>query len=141
MLRVFFAHPKSMEEDATKAYLDKARIAFEKDGLDDVEFITGREDYAVHAVSAGGWKDWAIDVVDRIDMMTRDPFYNAILVPGITVGAATKIIVATALTRGRPVLAIEVPEEGVEGEVTLKKVVNVVADDPENYTSGWWLDT
>ena len=140
-MRVFFAHPKTMDEETTAAWIADAAALFEEEGLGEATFVAGRDDYAHHAASAGSWKGWAVDVIGRLDMMTREPFYNAVLVPGYTVGAATRIIVSAALGTGTPVLVMERANAEEKKPAKIEKVRNIITEDAEDYTSGWWLDT
>jgi hypothetical protein len=140
-MRVFFAHPKSMDEAETAAWIADAAALFDDEGLGEATFVSGRDDYFQYAASAGGWKSWALDVVARIDMSTRQPFYDAILVPGRTIGAATQAVVSSAMGQGRPVLVMTRAVADENKPAKIERAVEIVVDDPEDYTTGWWIDT
>ena len=138
-MRVFFAHPKSMQNEQIDAEVAAIRDLFTKDLGEPVEVIAGRDDYMMHAMAAGGWKNWAKDVATRIDTGTRKPWYDVVVVPGATIGGATQVIVAHALHLKKQVLVAEIDHR--EQTLEFKVAREIICDDPENYTSGWFIDT
>lgn len=138
-MRVFFAHPKSMQNEQIDAEVAVVRDLFTKEMGEAVEVVAGRDDYLMHAMSAGGWKNWAKDVATRIDTMSRKPYYDVIVVPGPTIGGATQVIVSHAMHLQKPVFVARMDHE--EQTLELERGREVICDDPENYTSGWFIDT
>lgn len=108
-VRVFIAHSKQDGD----AYLDVAKeriattlknAAIAQGKMVTIECVLGRDDHVENFKRAGSWDAWAQDVIDRIDYVTRDPVYAAIVVTSNVVGAATARIVERALSAARPIL-------------------------------------
>lgn len=138
-MRVFFAHPKSMENEAIDAEAALLADLLTKEMGEPVEVVTGRDDYMLNAPSAGGWKNWAKDVGTRIDSMTRKPFFDAFVAPSATIGGATQVILSYAIHLKKPVLVMRIDHDA--HTIDLIPAKGIVCDDPENYTSGWFIDT
>ena len=131
--RVFLAHPKNMEPEKRDLVAQFVSSVFKANG-DDVEIITGHDDYMRHAPSAGSFDGWARDVVDRTDLIHMGPFYSAIVITQPYFGKATATIVQRAIFRKRPVFVF------VEGNVEQNmffRVEDLVTIDKEDFFSGW----
>lgn len=138
-MRALFAHPKGMEGEKIDADVALLTDLLTKEIGEPVEVVSGRDDYLMHAASAGGWKGWATDVAKRIDSMTRKPFYELFVVPQSTIGGATQIMLAHAMHMGKPVLVMEIDHDAQT--LDLRQAKAIVCEDAEDYTAGWWIDT
>ncbi len=139
-MRVFLAHPKAFTDEQITYWTEETRKQFVGE-FPDVSVVPGRDDYFQHAPSTGTWKAWAQDVVDRLDSSTREPWYDVIVVPGRTVGGATQLIVTLALHRGRPVLVVEENQGDTGARIEISLVGKIMREDPDDFISGWVLDT
>lgn len=110
--RVFIGHAKS-DDDATLATMKTEiteilqRAAVEKGKSLTVECVLGRDDYEANYKRCGSWDAWILDIVTRVDYVTREVVYQAFVVPNRNVGAATARIITTAMSWKRPVIFIE----------------------------------
>ena len=139
-MRVFFAHPKRMADEETDRLVKAIQVAFRDEDLPPVSVVPGRDDYMTYGPSAGTFQAWAVDVVTRTNP-DRSPFYDAIVVPGRVIGAATRIIVQGALAQRIPVLVVEQNDTDTGMPVEFASVREVVTENDQDYQSGWWLDT
>ena len=137
-MRVFFAHPKSMPDDEIEAWQQNLTRMFREADYSDVEVIPGRDDFSKYAPAAGGFTGWVRDVATRKDAMTGVEYYDCFVSPYREIGKATADIVTLALHHKRPVIFAEQLECGT---IEMRRVTQVVVDDADNYTDGWWLDT
>ncbi len=112
-IRVFIAHSKQDSD---------ARLAEVQERIDHVlraaasnvpnakptkiETVLGRDDHAQNFKRAGSWEAWASDIIDRIDHVTRETIYSAIVVTNRHVGMATARVVEAALRARRPLLLL-----------------------------------
>lgn len=138
-MRIFFAHPKSMPDDEISAWSASLGQMFVEAGYDKVEVVPGRDDFQKYGPAAGGFNGWTRDVATRRNAMDGTPYYEAYVSPYRTLGKATADILTRAIHEKRPVIFAEKDEDS--GAIDMKKVNQVVVDDPENYINGWWLDT
>lgn len=138
-MRVFFAHPKKMADEETDRLLKAVRQSFESEG-EAVKVVAGRDDYNTYGPSAGTFQAWAVDVVTRRNA-DGSPFYDAIIVPGQTIGAATRIIVQGAMASQIPVLVVQENDSDTGMAVEFALAREVVTEDEKDYVSGWWIDT
>lgn len=138
-MKVFFAHPKGMEDSEIDSWTAGLASIFAEiaDTHEKVEIVPGRDDFKQYAPAAGGFAGWVRDVATRKNAMTHKPYYDCFVSPYREVGKATADILTLALHHNRPVLHAEKTDDGVE----MKPVRQVVVEDPDNYTDGWWLDT
>ena len=139
-MRIFFAHPKRMSDEETDRLIKAIETAFNEDGLPPVNVVPGRDDYMTYGPSSGTFQAWAVDVVTRTNP-DRSPFYDAIVVPGRVIGAATRIIVQGALAQKIPVLTIGLNDNDTGMAVEFAPVREVVTENDQDYQAGWWLDT
>lgn len=137
-MRVFFAHPKSMEDDAIDSWTARLHVLVSESGYANVEVITGRDDFKQYAPSAGGFSGWVRDVATRKEAMSQKPYYDFFVSPYREIGKATADILTLALHHKQPVIYAEEREDST---IELHRVRQVVVEDPDNYTNGWWLDT
>ena len=139
-MRIFFAHPKGMEDSEIEAWIGKLhKLGTEAvEGKEPVEVIPGRDDFKQYAPSAGGFAGWVRDVATRKEAMTQKPYYDLFVSPYREIGKATADILTLALHKQTPVVLAEELECGT---VEMRRVNQVVVDDADNYTNGWWLDT
>lgn len=106
-MRIFLAHPKNMPDEQIDELKAQASAALSSEVDEELVFVLGREDFAENFATAGGWRGWPRDVIDRIDFNTRRPWYTALLVvPHDTVGKATAEMVEYALEKRKPVLTL-----------------------------------
>jgi len=137
-MRVFLAHAKSMDDASIEEWSKDVAKMFVEAGVPDVEVIPGRDDFAKYAPSAGGFTGWVRDVATRTDAMTGAKYYGAYVSPTSTIGKATADILTLALHHKMPVIWADKLECG---SIEMRRVTQVVVDDADDYTSGWWLDT
>ena len=139
-MRVFFAHPKGMDDATIDSWLGKLhKLATEAvEGKEPVEVIPGRDDFKQYAPAAGGFTGWVRDVATRKDAMSQKPYYDLFVSPYREIGKATADILTLALHKQMPVVLAEELECGT---VEMRRVTQVVVDDADSYTDGWWLDT
>lgn len=138
MMRVFFAHPKSMQDDEIDHWVADLRRMFHEAEGQPVEIVPGRDDFAKYAVGAGSFTAWAREVAVRKDMTTGKAYYSAFASVNAYVGRATADILSVALNNGSPVILFE---ETDDGRVEPRRVNQVVVVDPDDYLKGWCLDT
>jgi hypothetical protein len=131
-MRVFLAHPKAWQNDKIDsgvAYLAE-RLTTEMGEA--VTVVSGRDDFMTYAASEGSFSSWSRSISRRIDSSTRQRVYRAIVVPGTrNLGRATAEIVQAALSEHVPVLSWD------EDTNEITAVRDVVAEDPDNWKSGW----
>ena len=137
MLRVFFAHPKAMDDAEIDHWKHEIELMFRSDDLP-VEVVPGRDDFSRYAMGAGSFTAWAQEVPRRRDMSTGRNYYSAFVSVNAYVGRATADILGGALSVGAPVIYAERKEDGT---VDVKPVRDVVVVDAEDYLKGWCLDT
>jgi hypothetical protein len=134
--RVFIAHSKTDQDlDGLVAQVRRVLAPGAQALGRDLVLVLGRDDHAAEFKRAGGWEAWARDVAHRVHPVTREPFYNAILVPGgpgATVGKATAQIVLFSLSVGKKVV-------GLGQEHGLWKVRAVETVDGDDFKAGWRL--
>jgi hypothetical protein len=138
-MRVFFAHPKSMQNEQIDAEAKLLADLFTKELGEPVEVVAGRDDYMLNAPSAGGWKNWSKDVATRVNSMTRKAHFDVFVSPSATIGGATQIILAYALHLKKPVFVMQLDHE--QQTLDLLPAKGIICEDPENYTAGWLIDT
>lgn len=137
-MKVFFAHPKGMEDSEIDSWSARLKKLVEQEGYADVEVVPGRDDFKKYAPAAGGFPGWVRDVATRRDAMSQQPYFDFFVSPYREVGKATADILTLAIHHKRPVVLAEELECGT---VEMHRVTQVVVEDPDNYTDGWWLDT
>lgn len=137
-MNIFFAHPKGMEDSEIDSWTSQVKKIAEDSGYENVTVVPGRDDFKQYAPAAGGFAGWIRDVATRTNAMTHKPYFDLFVSPYRAVGKATADILTLALHNKRPVVLTEKLECG---SVELHRVTQVVVDDPDNYTDGWWLDT
>lgn len=142
MTRIFLAHAKNDPEPAIAEWKAEIERIFREADFSDVQVILGRDDYMQHAASAGSFDSWARDVGTRKDLSTGKFYYAAVVCPTQHCGKATASIVSFALHSKIGVFKLETTEDCNGKKVTeLAQVRQVVVEDPDDYRSGWWLDT
>lgn len=137
-MRIFFAHPKSMSDEDIE-WWTRTIITMLADGKGDLSVTPGRDDFQRYAMGAGSFTAWAKEVASRKDMSTGKPFYDAFVSVNAYIGRATADILGVALNIGTPVIYLEQNED--KGAIEPHRVTQVVVSDPDDYTSGWYLDT
>jgi hypothetical protein len=137
-MRIFFAHPKSME-DGDIDWWSREITRMLTDGTEIIEVTSGRDDYQRYAVGAGSFSAWAREVAERRDMATGKRYYDGFVSVNAYVGRATADILRVALNAGTPVIYLEQDEN--TQSIEPKRVTQVVVDDPDDYLKGWYLDT
>ena len=80
----------------------------------------------------GDWEGWQNSVVNRQNMTTGKPAYDAFVVSGIDCGRATANILRLALSVGKPVFWWNGQEEAI-----FKRVWRIEAQDEEDWSNGW----
>lgn len=137
-MRIFFAHPKSME-DSDIDWWSRQIVQMLTDGTETIEVTPGRDDFQRYAMGAGSFTSWAREVAARKDMGTGKLYYDAFVTVNAYIGRATADILRVALNLGTPVIYLEQDED--KGAIEPKRVAQVVVDDPDDYLKGWYLDT
>jgi hypothetical protein len=137
-MRIFFAHPKSMEDGDIDWWSREIKRML-TDGTEIIEVTSGRDDYQRYAVGAGSFSAWAREVAERRDMATGKRYYDGFVSVNAYVGRATADILRVALNAGTPVIYLEQDEN--TQSIEPKRVTQVVVDDPDDYLKGWYLDT
>ena len=137
-MRIFFAHAKSMDDATIEEWQKTLTEMFREAEYPSVEVIPGRDDFQQYAPAAGGFNGWTRDVATRKDAMSGKSYYDVFVSPTSTIGKATADILTLALHHKMPVLLVE-KKDGEPPE--MHRVTQVVVDDADDYTSGWWLDT
>ena len=94
IVRVFLAHSKSDSDETIARLREVTATLISKHAPDGfkVEVVPGRDDHAENFKRCGSWDAWALDIVDRIDLATREPVYKGIVITQWRVGAATAAI-------------------------------------------------
>tara|TARA_R110000824_G_scaffold3120_4_gene14409 strand:+ start:4023 stop:4496 length:474 start_codon:yes stop_codon:yes gene_type:complete len=132
MIRVFFAHPSSMDQKAIEVSMKELRAAIErkflatKGNAPAIRVVSGRNDHARHW--KGDWERWQSGVLSRKDSMTGQPLYSMFVTIGDRCGRATASILRGALS-DRPVFTWD-------GE-RLCGVSSVEIFDEEDWTTGF----
>lgn len=108
-LRVFVAHSKQDGDGVIETICDKIKLTLQNAAIArgqkvEIMCVLGRDDHAENFKRAGSWDAWVLDVVDRIDYVTREPTYGAIVVTNRVIGKATAQIAARALVVHRPIV-------------------------------------
>jgi len=137
-MRIFFAHPKDMEDGDIDWWLKTIEQMLSDEG-DRVAVTSGRDDFQRYAMGAGSFTAWAREVPTRKDMSTGKPYYDAFVAVNAYVGRATADILRVAINVGTPVIYLEQDED--KGSIEPKRVLQVVVDDQDDYRKGWYLDT
>lgn len=138
-MKIFFAHSKAMDDATIDEWQKSLTQMFRDADYSDVEVVPGRDDFKQYAPSAGGFAGWVRDVATRKNAMTQKPYFDCFVSPTRVVGKATADILTLALHHRMTVIYAEKSEE--TGVVEMRRVTQVVVDDADDYTSGWWLDT
>lgn len=138
MIRIFFAHPKGMDDAVIDSWSSRIRASFESDGFNPVEVVTGRDDFTRYAAGAGGFSAWAREVAVRRDRDRSGTYYDVIVSVNTYIGRATADICSVALNTQLPVILFE---NGPDNTLVFKPVAQVVVVDPKDYINGWCLDT
>jgi hypothetical protein len=138
-MRIFFAHPKSMEDGDIDWWVGEISRIF--DGAADTkpDVTTGRDDFKRYALGAGSFTSWAREVPIRKDMSTGKRFYEVFVSVNAYIGRATADILRGALHIGTPVIFLEQDEE--KQAIEPRRVTQVVVVDADDYLKGWYLDT
>lgn len=134
-MKIFLAHNKAATDEQIAAWTDA--IVKNLSG-EDITVVTGRDDFQQNIAGDGTFDAWARGVITRKDNFTGSPVYGAVFVPGYTVGKATAMIVSSALHHKVPVVVIDTLDCG---SVEFHRATQLVVEDADDYTSGWWLDT
>ena len=106
MLRVFFAHPSSMDQKTIESTTKELRKKIEEKFLytqghaPAIRVVAGRDDHMRHW--KGDWVKWQDGVLTRKDSMTGKPLYGMFITCGERCGRATAHILSGAL-KDRPV--------------------------------------
>jgi hypothetical protein len=142
-MRVLLAHGKNDPEQSISDWKVAVEKMFRDADYPTAKVILGREDYTQFAAAAGSFDGWARDVGTRKDLSTGGFYYTAIVCPSRTIGKATAQIFSFALHSKIPCFLLEQVREEPEDqpEWHLARVNQVVVEDPDDYRSGWWLDT
>ena len=145
VLRVFYAHPKSMSDDNIDVNAGEIRVRMRdfdrfSAGYDSVDIVPGRDDFNKYSMSAGSFTAWAREVPQRRDMSTGGRYYGAFVSTNAYVGRATADILSGALNVGTPVYYFE-PDPDAAGFIKIHTVRAVVVVDADDYLKGWCLDT
>lgn len=138
-MRLFLAHPKRFTDEEIDRWVSVILSQF-KSEYPDAVVVPGRDDYAMFGPSAGTFQAWAVDVVTRSNG-AGGLFYDVVVVPGRTVGAATRIIVQGALASNLPVLVAEQNDADTGAPVEFSPARSIVTEDEKDYVNGWWIDT
>jgi hypothetical protein len=142
MTRIFLAHAKNDSDESISGWKNAVEKMFRDADILDVQVILGRDDYMKFAASAGSFDGWSRDVGTRKDLSTGKFYYSAFVCPQTHIGKATAQIVLFALHSKIPVFKLENTAEGADEPAwELARVNQVVVEDPDDYRSGWWLDT
>ena len=142
MTRIFLAHAKNDPDESISKWSKAVEKLFRDADLPNPKLILGREDYTQYAASAGSFDGWARDVGTRKDLSTGKFYYGAFVCPQTHVGKATAVILQFALHSKIPVFKLEnTAPDGEPDSWDLVPVRQVVVEDPDDYRSGWWLDT
>jgi len=134
-VRVFIAHSKSDDDELLSRVhvrvLSILQNAARSQGkVVTVECVLGRDDFADNFKRAGSWEAWAQDIIDRIDYVTRELVYGAIIVTNRFIGKATAGIADRALAAHRPILLFD--DDGLLRPI--REIRQVSASDPR---TGW----
>ena len=137
IIRAFYAHPSGEDTKSIArvsiSIRELVRARGELAGKDlRVSVISGRDDFRINC--RGDWGVWAKSVVKRQHAITRKPYYDFIVIPGVCVGRATAQIVDYAIKGGRPVFLIK--DRG-EGKAQLERVTQVYPYDVEDWQEGF----
>jgi hypothetical protein len=136
-IRVFYAHSSAESEEETKSQCQKIKELISKRGESkgrelSVSVVPGRADFRANC--RGDWDVWAKGIITRDHAITREPFYDLIIVPGEYVGRATAQIVDSAVRAGRPVFLLT---EGGEEWGPLQRITQVYPYDPDDWQGGY----
>lgn len=134
-VRVFVAHSKQDSDEFIERVREKIALTLQNAAVAQgkivkIDCVLGRDDHAEHFKRAGSWDAWAVDVVDRVNYITREPEYRAIIVTNRFVGKATSQIVQRALAMRRPILLF------CDDEI-LRAITRVDAISGGDFKSGW----
>jgi len=133
-MKVFLAHKKG----ATDEQIVEWKRLITKELGDEVTVVSGSDDFNQNIASDGSFDAWARGVIDRKDNFTGERIYGAVIVPSYVVGKATAIILRAAFHHSVPVVVLD---ETDCGSTEFRRGTQLVVEDPENYVSGWWIDT
>ena len=101
-MRFFLAHAKSDETDRLADLVKQARSAIDLVARGKpYELTLGRTYFDQRFKACGSWDAWCAEVATGVDFATREPIFNAILVPFGPVGAGTAKIITCALSAGK----------------------------------------
>ena len=137
-MRIFLAHKKGVEDAEIERHRTAVIEALKADGVDDVQVVTGLEDFNANIASDGSFDAWARGVIDRRDTFTGKRIYDAVFSIGYTLGKATSTIIGAAFHAGVPVVVSEALDGG---SIEFRGGTQLVVDDADDYVSGWWIDT
>lgn len=131
-IRVFYAHSSSESEEETKSQCQKIKELIVKRGESkgrelSVSIVPGRADFRANC--RGDWDAWAKGIISRDHAITREPFYDLIIVPSKYVGRATAQIVDRAVRVGRPVFLLD--------DGPLQRITQVYPYDPDDWQGGY----
>lgn len=137
-MRIFLAHKKGVDEGVLTQWKDRIANTLLTDGVPNAEVITGLEDFSANIANDGSFGAWAANVIERRDNFTGKRIYDAVFTLGYRLGKATAQIVGAAMHHNVPVV---VCDELDCGTVEYKRATQLIVEDSDNYTDGWWLDT
>lgn len=137
-MRVFLAHKKGVPEDELLALRDRIQSTLKMELPDDVTVVTGMQDFTDNIANDGSFGAWAKNVIARRDSFTGQRVYDAVFVMGYRLGKATAQIVGMAFNQNVPVVVCDTLDCG---SIEFKRASQLIVEDAEDYTDGWWLDT
>lgn len=136
-MRIFLAHKKGIEESVLTEWKARIRNRLIADGEETVEVVSGLDDFTANIANDGSFTAWAANVIERRDNFTGKRIYDAVFTLGYRLGKATAQITGAALHHGVPVIVVD---ELDCGTVEYKRATQLIVEDADDYTDGWWLD-
>lgn len=124
---------KGLNEDYIASLLGDIQQSLSRLGLADVTLSDSGSWFRERFQQTGDWDSWVWETVNGIDYISRKYNFDGFVVTSDQLGKANAGIVSLALQNKRAVLAYD-------EDRPLRKVTELHADDPTNWTEGWSFD-
>jgi len=125
---------KGMTDDYVASMMNDVKDALVRAGILNVVLTDSGAWFRERFQQSGDWDSWMWETVNGIDYVTRQHYFDGFVVTADQLGKANAGIASLALQNKRAVLAYS-------EDRPLKKVTEIHADDPTNWTEGWSFDS
>ncbi len=133
-IRLLVLVTKGLSDDYVDQLMGDVKRTLAEAGIANVALQDSGSWFREQFQRLGDWDSWIWETVNGVDYITRQHNFDGFVVTSDQLGKANAGIVQLALRNKRAVLHY------VEDR-PLRKVLEVHADDPENWAEGWSIDS